>query len=506
MEKDGKEIGTLTTIDAIQKEMVDAKEFVQRHVKEKIEPLQQEWHRVDEAVKRALAAIDVLQKEKAARLAEDGKLRVRSGRLAGMDLFSLSLCFSLAQRQYERHQTCHKLLNDIVEERKKLREAMTIDRVMEWEDLQQQRMATRNRDGRFSDAVRRWGEGLATWRNEAIAEYRKAMDSTTAGSGDELVPTFEAAELWMDVNLDTIVLPLLRQRAMPTNPFDIPIQLGDVNWYPGTENVQVTTTDLTTQKVTLTAYILRAGVPFSDELEEDAIIAFVPDLRASLVRNASEVIDDVLLNADTTVTNGINSDGATISKSTAGKGHWLLGFDGLIHLALVDNSSNQSIDKAAAIDADIFNRLLSKMGKYALPRARGDVVFISDVPTSVRALSITEFETVDVAGARATLSTGELMNVYGKPYVATDEMRQADVDGKVTDAGNATTTLGRILAVNTTQWNVGFRRSITVEPDRNAGQGQTVLYVSFRIALTERSGTRSTAKHASVAYNITGVS
>ena len=308
------------------------------------------------------------------------------------------------------------------------------------------------------------------------------------------------------MNLDTIILPLLAQRAMPTNPFDIPIQFGDTNWYPTTENVQVTTTDPATQKVTMTAYGLKTGVPFSDELEEDAIIAFVPELRATLVRNASEVIDDVLLNGDTTTLNGINSDGATIAKTTAGKGHWLLGFDGLIHLAIVDNSANQSLDKAAAIDADVFNRVLTKMGKYALPRRRGDVVYISDVPTSVRSLSITEFETVDVAGARATLSTGELMNVYGKPYVATDEMRQADVDGRVTDSGNATTTLGRILAVNTTQWNVGFRRTLTVEMDREAGKGQTTMYVSFRIALIERSGTRSTAKHAAIAYNITGVS
>ena len=133
-------------------------------------------------------------------------------------------------------------------------------------------------------------------------------------------------------------------------------------------------------------------------------------------------------------------------------------------------------------------------------------MFISDVPTSVRALSITEFETVDVAGARNTLSTGEFMNVYGKPYVATDEMRQADVDGLVTDAGNVTTTLGRLLSVNTTQWRVGFRRQITVETAREAGKGQTTMYVSLRIALTERSGTRSTAKHAALAFNITGVS
>jgi hypothetical protein len=43
----------------------------------------------------------------------------------------------------------------------------------------------------------------------------------------------------------------------------------------------------------------------------------------------------MLLNGDTTATNNINTDGATI----AAKGHWLLGFDGLLHQPLVDKTS-----------------------------------------------------------------------------------------------------------------------------------------------------------------------
>ncbi|MBU2328635.1 MAG: hypothetical protein KJ755_15005 [Alphaproteobacteria bacterium] len=75
---------------------------------------------------------------------------------------------------------------------------------------------------------------------------------------------------------------------------------------------------------------------------------------------------------------------------------------------------------------------------------------------------------------------------------------------QVTDAGNATNT-GRILVLNTTQWRVGFRRNITVEVDREPGKGQTTMYVSFRIALAERTGTRSTATHTALQYHITGI-
>ena len=89
------------------------------------------------------------------------------------------------------------------------------------------------------------------------------MGSTTPGIGDELVPTQEAAALWLDVNLETLVAPLFSRVDMPTNPFEIPLQLGSVNWYPGTENLATTNTGLSTARQTLTAYELVAEVPWS---------------------------------------------------------------------------------------------------------------------------------------------------------------------------------------------------------------------------------------------------
>ena len=95
------------------------------------------------------------------------------------------------------------------------------------------------------------------------------MDSTTAGSGDELVPTQEAAALWLDVNLETLIAPLFSRVDMPSNPFEIPLQLGSVNWYLGTENLAATNTALSTARQTLTAYELVAEVPWSLTLDEE---------------------------------------------------------------------------------------------------------------------------------------------------------------------------------------------------------------------------------------------
>ncbi len=66
---------------------------------------------------------------------------------------------------------------------------------------------------------------LEDWQSNLKA----ALDSTTAGSGDELVDTQEARALWDDVNLETAVAPLFNTIQMPSNPFQIPLQLGDVN-------------------------------------------------------------------------------------------------------------------------------------------------------------------------------------------------------------------------------------------------------------------------------------
>ena len=159
--------------------------------------------------------------------------------------------------------------------------------------------------------------------------------------------------------------PLFNTIQMPSNPFQIPLQLGDVNWYPGTENVASKSTALTTARQTLTAYELVSEVPWSYDLDEDAVIAMVEELRRGLMRNAREVIDDVLLNGDTTTTNNINADGATIASTDAGKGHWLLGFDGLLHLPLIDNTS-QSNNHAAGVSDDMFNEIRAKLVKYAV--------------------------------------------------------------------------------------------------------------------------------------------
>ncbi len=338
---------------------------------------------------------------------------------------------------------------------------------------------------------------LQDWQSNLNA----AMDSTTVGTGDELVPIQEAAALWLDVNLETLIAPLFSRVDMPTNPFEIPLQLGDVNWYPGSENLATTSTALSTARQTLTAYELVAEVPWSLTLDEDAVIAMAAEVRSSLVRNSVEVIDDVLVNGDTTTNNNINADGATISTSDTGKAQWLLGFDGLLHLPLVDNTT-QANDFNAAVSDDMFNQVRAKLGKHGVRPS--ELAYIMDVNTYVRSLGVANFRTLDKLGPEATLLRGQLGAVEGIPVIVSEQMALADTDGKVTDAGNGTDT-GRLLIANRTQWRLGFRRELMIETTRDIQKRQNIMVISMRLAFMERSGNRATATHTALQYNITGV-
>ena len=486
-------------IDTIKKDLADINSFV----RERIDPVAKEVGTVREETERLKRdVLDIQQRERTqrrnalTRYAEEHSSHVvPEGPYAGLDVLDLAILRLFAYSQ--RRESFGPAWIGRAEEAKRL----LISSITPATIQASHQAATRKLEGWYTVDSKPTGQFEGFSRSLLQSMTRAAMDSTTAGSGDELVATLESRDLWMDVNLQTLIAPIIPTFPMPSNPFDIPRQLGDVNFYPGTENISTTSTALASGKTTLTAYELVGQVPYSFSLEEDGVIAMLSEIRAGLVRNVAEVMDDIILNADSTLTNNINADGATIAASDAGKGHWLIGYDGLLHLPLVDNTS-QANNHAAAVTDDMFNEIRAKLGKYGARPSQ--LAWIMDVNTFIRAQSISQFRTMDKLGPNATLLTGMLGAIEGIPVIVSEQMRLADTDGKVTDAGNGTST-GRLLIVNRTQWAQGFRRELNVDVDRDTQKRQTVVTVSFRHALTERSGARSSATHTALQYDITGV-
>ena len=488
-----------TDMEAIKKDLAE----IHRFVDERMSPMCSKVGLLGEEIERlGREVVGVQERDRGrrrdalARLAEQASgHQVEEGPYAGMDVLDLALVSRFARSQ-RRESFGPAWVERAEEARRALARGITAADVQA-----SHRVAARKLEAWFTVDSRPTGQYEGFGRAPLQAMTRAAMDSTTAGYGDELVATLEARELWLDVNLQTLVAPLVPTFPMPSNPFDVPTQLGDVSFYPGAENVAAADTRLATGKTTLTAHELVGQVPYSFTLEEDGVIAMLPEIRAGLVRNVAETLDDIILNADATAQNGINSDGATISASSAGKAQWLIGYDGIVHLPLVDNAS-QSINHNAAVSDDMFNELRARLGKYGVRPSQ--LVWVMDVNTYIRAQGISQFRTMDKLGPNATLLTGMLGAIEGIPVIVSEHLRLADADGKVTDAGNDTDT-GRALLFNRTQWAQGFRRQLNIDVDRDLQKRQTVVTVSFRHALTERSGSRATATHTALQYNITGV-
>ncbi len=170
-------------IELIKREVAGIRDFYQGRLDAELPPLQEEVGRIAAQLGRVQEQWrDGERKAILAKYGDDDRPRALHGKYKGMDSLSLAYVRSVLNAQ--------------------LREPTGLN----------QRM-------------------LEDWQNNLKA----ALDSVTAGGGDELVATAEASALWADINLETLIAQLFSRVDMPSNPFEIPLQLGGVNWYPGTE-------------------------------------------------------------------------------------------------------------------------------------------------------------------------------------------------------------------------------------------------------------------------------
>lgn len=340
--------------------------------------------------------------------------------------------------------------------------------------------------------------GEANPPSDDLKAALKALTSTGTGTGDELVPTEMAAELWQDFFLASRIVSTMMTIPMPTNPFDVPLGLGDVTWRKGTENTATTASDPATAKSTLTATELVTEQNWSYTLDEDAVVAMAPAVRERLAISGAEVIDAFALNADSTNagTGNINLDDA----DPADDSYYLTaGQDGIRHLWLVDNST-QGVNAGgdALADADI-RGMLKLMGKYAVNPEQ--CVMATDATTYLFGfLNLDATLTIDKFGSDAVVKTGQLAAYRGVPIIVSASAPLTEADGKVSDtAGN--NVLGQVSAFNTLMWYAGFRRDLLIEMDRDIQKRQYIMVTSLREAVAAR-GTRASATHTAGIRNI----
>lgn len=321
----------------------------------------------------------------------------------------------------------------------------------------------------------------------------KALTSTVVGAGDEFVPTAMADTIWEDIFLATRVADTIMTIPMPTDPFDVPVGMGNITWRKATEGQPTTPSDGSTNKATLQSTELITEQQWSYTLDEDSILALMPLIRAEITRSGAEIIDDFVVNADNTdaSSGNINSDDQNPPDD---RFYLSNGQDGLRHLWLVDNT-NQNIDAGgvALTDAHIVNAL-GKLDKYGADPSK--LVLIGDVQTYLKGFlsSATgapgaNLLTIDKFGPNAILLTGQIAAYRGVPVITSAVHRLAASDGKLDAATPANNTLGSLTIYNRDFIKKGFRRQLLIEMDRDIRARMMIMVSSMRVAVAARQRT-----------------
>jgi len=384
----------------------------------------------------------------------------------------------------------------------------------------------RSRNGASLKAVQALAKRMdsnETQRSEAGREAARAFksagfkaneinQSTLANYGDEWVGVFYSGALWESIRHETMIVNRIPSMEVPAGAESvvIPLESADPTWYKvaqaaslssnpgGIPTNTVTASNLGTDNQTMTLAKMGARVLWTGELEEDAVLPYVNQLRRQLAVSGAEHLESAVIDGDsaTAGTTNIND----IAGTPGGTEYWL-NVDGFRKLALVTNTAN-SRDAGSLTSAD-FLETIKLMGVGGSNADQRQTAFIIPWAVHYKALELADVKTRDVF-AGATLENGRLNAIYGYQIMTSHHMHKAQASrlansaGKIDldTAGNNTT--GSILAVRFDQWMFGYRRRMTLETTRVPAADSTEIVALMRFGLINRDN-----EATAISYNVT---
>lgn len=300
------------------------------------------------------------------------------------------------------------------------------------------------------------------------AEFKKAMDSTTAGEGDEWVPTGLSPELVEEVTKMGFVESMHPHIAMPTQPYDVPIQTGRLVSYKASEQtadsgqtaLSIASAAGVTNKLTLTASALAVMVLASKEVQEDSIVAILPFLRSEIIKALSRGVEEATINGDTTATHqdtDTHANGATDRRKL---------WKGYRKHALANSYSVDFAGAGRGWDWETFVAVRAKHGKYGINPA--DLYWLLSLQGFFKALSLKDaagnplVTTADKMPG-ATLLTG-VLGAVGGSQIAVSEFSRDDLNASgVNGAVSADNIKTSILSVYKPGFVYGDRRDASIQ-------------------------------------------
>jgi len=331
---------------------------------------------------------------------------------------------------------------------------------------------------------------------ERNKELRKALAVATAASGAEWIPTGFSSQVLLSIELATVVPALFNTIAMPTSPYTLPVQTSNaeaslVSENTADEGVKAPASTPGTGNSSFTARKLMTRTLFSEEINEDSIVAIrnftINEISKSLARGHETAV----VNGDRTTAAGV----ATAHQDNAGTALFSsnqdarLAFDGLRYFALNQaDTSTKDFSNAVPSDA-LMNAIRLLMGKHAVKPS--DFCWLVSVNGYLQMIgNLTNTTTLEKYGPQATVLTGELMRYQNAPVIVSEYMFSNLNASGVYDG--STTSRSNILAVYRPGFLNGTRGGVTLATANDIETDQVILVGKRRVDFIDPYGATTT--------------
>ncbi|OQB25743.1 MAG: hypothetical protein BWY10_02431 [Chloroflexi bacterium ADurb.Bin180] len=319
-------------------------------------------------------------------------------------------------------------------------------------------------------------------------KHTRAMDTAESGYGSQLIGAQYVGSLWEAARKAAVVFPLFNTFEMNAPTAYLPVEVDMPEMLLLSESTANNSSNFTSSKtgsnrVSVTASKFGIHQMWSGEMEEDAILPYIPFLRGQAQKSLAHYSDSLLLNGDTTnSSSNINAYGA----DPADTKHFLA-FDGLIHAAQVDNTGNRASSAGAVCSWEAALNLRKLMldrtylHNWGQPEDPDDLFYVADPECALKmATGIDELVTVDKYGPQAVVLNGEIAKLGRHRLLQSIAIELSDTSGYNNTTGGSNL-YGRLLAVNRRGGVVGWRRQMKIETERIPATDQNRIVYTMRM-------------------------
>ncbi len=165
-----------------------------------------------------------------------------------------------------------------------------------------------------------------------MVDIRKALAEGAAGTGGSFVPTEYAKRFLELVQANSTAIPLCENLTMKYDEMKIPSVTAGNTAYWVDENATITSSDLTTSSITLTAKKVAALTQISTELMEDSDPAIGQVVTDQLAKDVALKVDDEIYNSTNSTFEGFRDTTNNTDINTVDGDNAAIEYDDIIDL------------------------------------------------------------------------------------------------------------------------------------------------------------------------------